>query len=122
MGQSTDRSAAEEGGPWLHVLVRTGEQLEAAVELRPASITLDYLDLYGLRPSVERVKAAGIPARIAAPDLKPGEARIVDFLVSLGCDILVRLTGILHALADREHPPLIGDFSLNAANSLSAAS
>src|SRR5689334_24622163 len=26
----------------------------SALELRPASITLDYLDLYGLRPSVER--------------------------------------------------------------------
>ena len=44
------------GGPVeLHLLVRTPEQLEAALELRPASITLDYLDLYGLRPSLERV-------------------------------------------------------------------
>jgi len=106
----------------LHLLVRTPEQLGAAIELRPASITLDYLDLYGLRPSIEKVKAAGIPARVASPRvLKPGEARIVNFLVSLGCDILVRSTGILHALEDKPHPNLIGDFSLNAANSLSAA-
>jgi len=33
----------------------------------------------------------------------------------------VRSTGILHVLRAREHPFLIGDFSLNAANSLSAA-
>jgi putative protease len=106
----------------LHLLVRTPEQLEAAIEVAPASITLDYLDLYGLRPSVERVKSSGIVARIASPRvLKPGEARITNFLLSLGCQILVRSTGILHALRDRDHPFLIGDFSLNAANSLSTA-
>jgi len=85
--------------------------------LRPDSITLDYLDLYGLRPSVERVKAAGLVARVASPRvLKPGEARIVNFLDSLGCCIVVRASGMLQGLrAER-----IGDFSLNAANSVSA--
>jgi putative protease len=106
----------------LHILVRTPDQLATAIEVAPASITLDYLDLFGLRPSVERVKAAGIVARVATPRvLKPGEARIVDFLLSLNCPILVRSTGILHSLRSKEHPLLIGDFSLNAANSLSAA-
>ncbi|MGA2712220.1 MAG: DUF3656 domain-containing protein [Bryobacteraceae bacterium] len=108
--------------PELHLLVRTPEQLEDAIELAPASITLDYLDLYGLRPSVERVKAAGIVARVASPRvLKPEESRILNFLLSLQCQILVRSTGILHALGKEKHPFLIGDFSLNAANSLSAA-
>ena len=106
----------------LHLLVRTPEQLDAAIELTPASITLDYLDLYGLRPSVERLKSSGIVARVASPRvLKPGEARITNFLLSLGCQILVRPTGILQALRGKDHPFLIGDFSLNAANSLSAA-
>jgi putative protease len=114
--------AKSPGDVELHLLVRTPEQLDAAIEVRPASITLDYLDLYGLRPSVERVKASGITARVASPRvLKPGEARILNFLLSLDCQILVRSTGILHALREREHPFLIGDFSLNAANSLSAA-
>lgn len=108
--------------PEIHLLVRTQAQLEEALALAPSSITLDYLDLYGLRPSVERVKAAGVTARVASPRvLKPGEARIVNFLVSLDCQILVRSTGILHALREMNHPFLIGDFSLNAANSLSAA-
>ncbi len=44
----------------MHLLVRTPEQLEAAISIRPASITLDYLDLYGLRNSVEQVKAADL--------------------------------------------------------------
>jgi len=51
----------------LHVLIRTPDQLEAAIDVNPASITLDYLDLYGLRPSVDRVKSRRHPARVASP-------------------------------------------------------
>jgi len=105
----------------LHLLVRTPEQLEAALELRPASITLDYLELYGLRPAVERVQAAGITARVASPRvLKPSEQRIVHFLLKLECEIVVRSSGLLQALQETAHSPLIGDFSLNAANTLAA--
>ncbi len=106
--------------PQLHLLVRTPQQLEAALACVPASITLDYLDLYGLRPSIEKIKAAGIPARVASPRVfKPGEARISHFLTSLACTILVRSAGLLHTLQG-EAAELIGDFSLNAANSASA--
>ena len=109
------------GEPELHVLVRTPEQLDAALTLKVASVTLDYLDLYGLRPSIERVKAAGVAVRVASPRvLKPGESRILQFLVSLDCPIVVRATGMLHTLAGTERT-LIGDFSLNAANTLTAA-
>jgi putative protease len=95
--------------------------LEAALEAGSASITLDYLDLYGLRPSVERVRAAGVTARVASPRiLKPAEERIVTFLQKLDCEILVRSVGLLHALSGGEPPPLTGDFSLNAANAVSA--
>lgn len=114
--------AADPGGFELHLLVRTPAQLDAAIRLAPASITLDYLDLFGLRPSIERIKSARLVARVASPRiLKPGEARILDFLVSLDCAILVRATGMLNALQAKNHGPLVGDFSLNAANSLSAA-
>ncbi len=107
--------------PQLHLLVRTPEQLEAAIELRPASITLDYLELYGLQPAVERVQAAGLTARVAGPRiLKPSEERIVNFLLKLNCQIVVRSSGLLHTLHGQPHPPLIGDFSLNAANALAA--
>jgi U32 family peptidase len=107
--------------PQLHLLVRTPEQLEAALGLQPASITLDYLDLYGLRPAVERVQARGITARVASPRvLKPNEQRIIRFLLKLESQLLVRSSGLLYALQSEAHPPLIGDFSLNAANLLSA--
>ena len=122
---SPDRAQPRAGGiptlAELHLLVRTPEQLEAALASRPSSITLDYLDLYGLRPSLERVKSSGISARVATPRVsKPGEERILEFLLSLECTIVVRSSGILHALRQRQHPPLIGDFSLNTANSLTA--
>jgi putative protease len=105
--------------PQIHLLVRTPEQLEAAISATPASITLDYLDLYGLKPSVDGVKASGIAVRVASPRiLKPGEDRVVNFLLKLGCPLLVRSAGLLetvHGLSG-----LTGDFSLNAANALTA--
>jgi len=106
----------------LHLLVRTPEQLDAALAVRPASITLDYLELYGLRASVERVQEAGLVVHVASPRvLKPNEQRIVNFLLRLGCPVLVRSAGLLYALrAAPDALELIGDFSLNAANELSA--
>ena len=93
------------GEPELHLLVRSPEQLSAALQIRPASITLDYLDLYGLRPSVERIKSSGIRARVASPRvLKPGEERILQFLLSLDCAILVNqheCAGLIQ-MCDRE--------------------
>ena len=113
--------AGQEAYPTLHLLIRTPSQLDAALTLAPASITLDYLDLYGLKPSIARVRDAGLTPRVAAPRiLKPGEEKIVDFLLSCDCPILVRSTGLLEALRHRKHPALIGDFSLNAANTLTA--
>ena len=107
--------------PQLHLLVRTPPQLDAALKLSPASITLDYLDLYGLKPSVDRVKFAGIAVRVASPRiLKPEEDRIVDFLLRLDAPLLVRSTGLLHKLHGRGLRDLIGDFSLNTANSITA--
>jgi putative protease len=111
----------EPASPRLHLLVHTPEQLDAALTVRPASITLDYLDLYGLRPSLDRVKASGIEARIASPRvLKPGEERIAAFLLKCDCPILVRSAGLLETLSHQPHPPLTGDFSLNAANAIAA--
>lgn len=115
--------------PQLHVLVRRADQLEAAIECRPASITLDYLELYGLRPSVEKIQQANIAVRVASPRiLKPNEQKIIRFLLSLNCQILVRSGGLLHDLVksletleeNAARPALFGDFSLNAANAISS--
>jgi putative protease len=112
----------------LHALVRTPEQLTAALAAHQGgvvleSITLDYLELYGLRPSVERVRAAGVRVRVASPRvLKPSEQNIVRFLLALEAEVLVRSAGLLRdfaALPEGERPRLTGDFSLNTANALS---
>lgn len=127
---ASDQSSQGPTTPQLHLLVRTPEQLEAAIAVRPQSITLDYLDLYGLRPAVDRVQATGVTARVASPRvLKPDEQRIVQFLLGLNCEILIRSTGLLQALtlatgntggSTKPSPGWIGDFSLNAANALTA--
>ncbi|MBM3280307.1 MAG: U32 family peptidase [Candidatus Handelsmanbacteria bacterium] len=109
------------GAPQLHLLVRTPEQLEAALALKPSSLTLDYLDLYGLRPAVAQVKAGGVEVRVASPRvLKPGEEGIAEFLLRLDCPLLVRAGGLLRQLQGQAQQTLTGDFSLNAANALSA--
>ncbi len=119
--QCPSASAPEQSLPQLHLLLRTPAQLEAALAVKPASITLDYLDLYGLKPSVDRVKESGISVRVASPRiLKPGEDRILDFLDRLECDLLVRSTGMLETLRARGRTGLYGDFSLNVANSIAA--
>ncbi len=107
--------------PRLHVLVRTQAQLDAALALGAASITLDYLDLYGLKPSVERVRQSGIGVRVATPRvLKPGEERVLEFLLRLECPLLVRAGGMLEALRAHPERELTGDFSLNVANAVAA--
>ncbi|MFC4639521.1 U32 family peptidase [Deinococcus hohokamensis] len=114
------QAVASPGAARLHALVRTPQQLDAALEARPDSITLDYLELYGLKPSVERVKAAGIPVRVASPRiLKPTEQNLQKFLLSLEAPLLVRSGGLLEGLQGHaEGTELTGDFSLNAANML----
>ena len=75
------------------------QQLKHSAPELASSITLDYLELYGLRPSVEKIKEAGIHARVASPRiLKPSEQKIIRFLLSLNCDILVRSGGLLYDL------------------------
>ena len=121
-GLTAGATAPERSSPSLYLLVRTPEQLDAAIDFRPAGITLDYLDLYGLKPSLERVRAAGLSPRVASPRiLKPGEERVIDFLLSCECPILVRSAGLLDTLRCRPHAALAGDFSLNAANAITAA-
>lgn len=116
---------ADEAPPQLHALVRRAEQLQAIIDMppaeRPDSVTIDYLELNGLRPSVLQAKAAGLAVRVATPRiLKPGEDNLQRFLLGLNADLLVRSGGLLESLQTLPHEELSGDFSLNAANVLTA--
>jgi U32 family peptidase len=111
----------------IHVLCRTPEQLDAALALAVPVIYLDYLELYGLKDSVQKIQAQGLKAIVASPRIhKPNEERIWKFLLGLQSDgLLVRNPGLLQTLNElkaqgTELPECIGDFSLNAANGITA--
>eukprot|EP00892_Ulva_mutabilis_P001378 jgi/Ulvmu1/11240/UM073_0012.1 len=125
--------------PQVRVLCRSREQAAAAATLPWLDeVTLDFLSVHGLKAAVADVHAAGKRCVVALPRVaKPGEQSIWKFYLALGADaLLVRSAGLLHALnvlraepgSDQNPaavslavPPLHGDFSLNAANSLGAA-
>jgi len=130
--QEPARAAARDrrDGFELSVLARNDEQVEAALEAGVERIYLDYLEMVGLANAVARVRDAGraaIPAttRIA----KPGEEALLSKLLAMGGQgVLARHLGALEEIAARRAAgdaaaralELVGDFSLNAANGLSA--
>lgn len=108
--------------PTLHLLVRDLSQLD---ELQRLPIDTVYLDFefgkeYG--PAVERVRELGYRAGIATTRiLKPGELAHLKVIERLRPDrVLVRNLGALEYLKGMGMQ-LVGDFSLNVANSLTAA-
>ncbi|KAL4437803.1 hypothetical protein ABPG77_005715 [Micractinium sp. CCAP 211/92] len=122
-------------GPVLRVLCRSKAQVEAALALPwLQEIVLDFLEVHGLKEACGAVRAAGRRVVVATPRvLKPDEQRLWLFYLRLGADaLLLRSAGLLHQLMELggpgasvegcEHPvpALEGDFSLNAANVLSA--
>ena len=91
--------------------------------------------MHGLKEACEVVRHAGKRVVVASPRiLKPEERRLWLFYLRLGADaLLVRSAGLLHQLMEaggpgavvdgadgHSIPQLEGDFSLNAANTISA--
>lgn len=120
----------------LRVLCRTKAQVDAAIQVPwLIEIVLDFLEVHGLKEACEAVRQAGKRVVVASPRiLKPDERRLWIFYLRLGADaLLVRSAGLLHQLMQaggpgavvpgaEGHPiPILeGDFSLNAANIISA--
>jgi len=110
--------------PQLTLLVRNMAQLEAALTLRPAVVYADFEDLRKYVDAVTLARAAGVPLGLATNRIwKPGEDSFQALVVRAEPDIvLVRNLGSLSYY--REQLPeaqLVGDFSLNVANDLTAA-
>ena len=116
------------GEPRLVPLLRTLEQVEAAVDLAPAlgvrEVELDFMELVGLGVAVERVRAAGLRVVIATPRVqKPGEEGYDRRFERLQPDgILARHLGAVeHFRSGRPDEFTVhGDFSLNATNAITA--
>ena len=112
--------------PQLVPLVRTDEQLGAALAAGVAEVELDWMELAGLGRAVERARAHGVSVVVATLRVtKPGERQFDERLLKLRPDgILVRHLGAAMLFADLpegDRPILHGDFALNVCNSVTAA-
>lgn len=117
------RDGTPRQSPVMSVMARTVEQVQAVLPHHPAMVYCDFEDVRRYRDAVPLANAAGVPIALATLRiLKPGEEGFLKSIVQAGPDaILVRNLGSL--LYFREHAPeieLIGDFSLNVANELTA--
>ncbi len=125
-------SPARAGGPWygashstpmLHVLARTLDQLHAVLAGKPASVYCDFEDVRRYQPAVDAARAAGVPIALATMRIvKPGEEGWLKQVLDAQPDaILVRnLAAISYYREMAPNLPLIGDYSLNIANELTA--
>lgn len=108
--------------PALHLLVREFSQLEQLQGLPLDTVYLDFEFGKEYGPAVERVRSLGYKAGIATTRiLKPGELAHLKVIERLQPDrVLVRNLGALEYLR-RSELELVGDFSFNITNSVSAA-
>jgi putative protease len=108
--------------PRLNVLVRELSQLEGLTNLPISTIFLDFEFGKEYGPAAERVRAMGYKVGIATTRvLKPGELAHLKVIERIQPDeVLVRNLGALEYLRT-SGLTLIGDFSLNIANSISAS-
>lgn len=110
--------------PALHVLCRTQEQMDAALENRVPTVYLDFEDIRRYRDAVARGRESGGASRIylATPRIqKAGEEGFFRLIENAKPDgVLVRNIGGLEWFRERDIP-FVGDFSLNVANPLTAA-
>ena len=109
--------------PLLVPLLRTLEQVEAALALGFREVQLDFMELVGLGRAVELAKAAGARVIVATPRVqKPGEEGYDRRFERLRPDgILARHLGAVEHFRRAAHAESVhGDFSLNATNALTA--
>ncbi|HUY34552.1 MAG TPA: DUF3656 domain-containing protein [Pirellulales bacterium] len=115
--------------PRLYVLARTMRQLEAVLgwlpeqTARPALVYCDFEDVRRYREAVPLARAAGLPIGVATLRiLKPGEEGLLAKIAAAEPDaVLIRnLASLTFFREQMPDVPRVGDFSLNAANELSA--
>jgi putative protease len=126
---SAPHNDAATAPPQLVLMCRTLPQLQSAVELSTATppgegidrLLADFQDLREYREAVSLARAAGIPLDLATPRIqKPGETGMFRMLEKAEPDgVLIRnLSGL--AWFRERGVPISGDYSLNAANELTA--
>jgi putative protease len=108
--------------PKLNLLVREFSQLSNLSGLPIDTVYLDFEFGKEYGPAVDLVRSYGFRAGIATTRiLKPGELAHLKVIERLKPDsVLVRNLGALEYLRAKKDLDLVGDFSLNIANSISA--
>jgi putative protease len=114
--------------PRLHVLVRSMAQLDAVLARRDsptpdATIHCDFEDVRRYRDAVARARDAGRKIGLATLRIiKPGEEGLLSLIARADADcILIRnLAGLTYFKQHAPGTPLVGDFSLNVANEITA--
>jgi putative protease len=122
MGTRGDASTRDSGSlPTLHVLVRSLGQLEAVLGLGERRVTADFADIRHYGEAVEACRAAGAAILLATPRIqKPDEIGVFRLLAKQAPDgLLVRNWAGLEFFRSAGLA-VVGDFSLNVANELSA--
>jgi len=119
---SSDDFPRQAGG-YMHVLVRTMEQLDAVLTMKPASVYCEFEDIRRYRDAVSRARVAGVPIGLASMRvIKPGEEGFLHTIGDFAPDaVLIRNLAGLEVFRE-QYPNVrrIGDFSLNVANELTA--
>ncbi|MGB8852046.1 MAG: DUF3656 domain-containing protein [Pirellulales bacterium] len=107
--------------PTLHVLVRSLDQLRTVLELGERRLIADFADIRQYREAVEICRNAKATLLLATPRIqKPDEVGIFRLLEKHAPDgVLVRNYAGLRFFKDRGIP-VVGDFSLNVTNELTA--
>ena len=115
------RSADTAALPALHVLVRSLDQLRTVLELGERRLGADFADIRQYREAVEICRGAKATLLLATPRIqKPDELGIFRLLEKQEPDgVLVRNYAGLRFFKDRGMP-VVGDFSLNVTNELTA--
>jgi putative protease len=108
--------------PFISVLCRTSEQAQALATESPGLLYLDFEDLRRFAPTIETLrKSSQVPIFLATPRIqKAGETGFFRLIENAKPDgVLIRNLGALDYFRSAKLP-MIGDFSLNVANALSA--
>jgi putative protease len=116
--------------PRMYVLARTPEQLQAVLDWvppaglpRPTMVYCDFEDVRRYKEGVAAARAAGMPVGLGTLRIvKPGEDGLLRQILACGPDaVLIRnLAGLTFFRRHAPELPLVGDFSLNVANELTA--
>jgi putative protease len=117
-----EKSKSLTGAVHLSVLCRTPSQAEALLPAAPDLLYLDFEDLRRFGPTVETIRQKSkVPVYLATPRIqKAGETGFFRLIENATPDgVLIRNLGALDYFRTAKLP-MIGDFSLNVGNALSA--